>query len=329
MESSSRKVGLFVFAGLAIIGFLLVNFSKGSSLWRPGWILNVQASNVGSLRPGAVVTMSGVRVGTVEDIRLSDGGRAVLIACRMSPKITLHGDAKIDIEQSGFLGDQYVAVIPQDNSGPVLTDGAILKAREPFNLIETARDAGKLLAKLDSAVSNINSAIGRVDRILLSEQSLIEITNTIASFRHASASTERTLGEIESLVLTNRGTISGTFSNLNHFTARLSGIADQVSTVATNLNEIVMTNRSDLRETLLALKDTSTGLHGIVTDLDQGKGTAGALLKDEQLRLQIDAMVGSLATASSNLAKYGLLYKPRRIEPLTNNTRYSGRGPGR
>jgi hypothetical protein len=43
----------------------------------------------------------------------------------------------------------------------------------------------------------------------------------------------------------------------------------------------------------------------------------------------LSATLVNFNTVSSNLARNGLFWKPRRVEPLTNTTGYPGRGPFR
>src|SRR5690348_15579091 len=77
------KVGLFVLIGLALLGALLLEFSKGLTFFRPTYEIDLRAPNVGGLKPRAAVLMSGVQVGTVSGIRLAPDGRTVLILLRI------------------------------------------------------------------------------------------------------------------------------------------------------------------------------------------------------------------------------------------------------
>ncbi len=63
------KVGLFVFVGLVLIALLLLQFSKGLTMFQPTYRILLQATDVGGLKRGAGVLMSGVQVGTVSEIR--------------------------------------------------------------------------------------------------------------------------------------------------------------------------------------------------------------------------------------------------------------------
>ena len=81
MEKSrlETKVGLFVFIGLALLAVLLIQFSKGTSLFRGTYELRLHAANVGGLKQRAGVLLAGVQVGSVSDIKLADDGKSVTI----------------------------------------------------------------------------------------------------------------------------------------------------------------------------------------------------------------------------------------------------------
>ena len=109
------KVGLFVFLGLVLLAALLIMFSKGASLFHGTYELRLHASNVGGLKQRAGVLLAGVQVGTVSTINLADDGRSVTILLKIYNQNKIYHDARFVIEQSGFLGDQYVSVIPTTN----------------------------------------------------------------------------------------------------------------------------------------------------------------------------------------------------------------------
>src|SRR5215813_6779009 len=106
------KVGLFVFIGLVLLAGLLLEFSKGLTFFRPTYHILLQAPNAGSLKTRAQVLMSGVQVGTVSDIELAPNGKYVTITLRIFSTFRIYKDARFVIEQQGFLGDQYIAIVP-------------------------------------------------------------------------------------------------------------------------------------------------------------------------------------------------------------------------
>lgn len=324
MESSrnASKVGLFVLVGLVLIALLLVNFSKGRGLFTPGYHLVVVAENVGGLIPGAKVLMSGVQVGSVESLTLSADGRQVEIALRILAKFAVHGDAKFEIEQSGFLGDQFVSIVPDNNEKPPLNDGDRVNAQKPFNLQEAARSAVGLMQKLDTAVERINGAVVRVDKLLLSETVLTNLAATSANFRLVSEHADAAVADARGVIGMNGPLIALTLSNLNALSVTLNR-------VATNLGATLDSAKPELQAALHNAADATKDVKQLTAELQQGKGIVGAALKDDTLRAQFGTMLTNLSTVSSNLARFGILYSPKQPRTITNDTRYTGRGPFR
>jgi phospholipid/cholesterol/gamma-HCH transport system substrate-binding protein len=124
MEKSrlETKVGLFVLVGLVLLAVLLIQFSKGTSVFRGTYELRLHASNVGGLKQRAGVLLSGVQVGGVSDIQLAEDGKSVTIVLKIYKECKIYHDARFVIESANFLGDQYVAIVATSNSPPRKTE---------------------------------------------------------------------------------------------------------------------------------------------------------------------------------------------------------------
>ncbi len=314
--SPSKKVGVFVAFTLAIIAGMILNFSKGSSYFKPAITVRVLTEKVGGLKVGAPVALSGVPVGHVTGIDLSEDHREVEIRLRIERRYPVHGDAKFGIEQSGFLGDEFVSIVPRKNEKAALEDGAIVRAESPFNLQEAARSATQLLGKLDTAIDRINDAVVRVDEKLLNDSTLTHLAQTAANVRLASAEAAAALGDVRQIVSNNTPVVGQTLSNLGRLTLRLDSLA-------TNVDQFITEQRPAVSNAIANAGAVTEDLRGITADLRAGRGVAGGLLSDDALRLQLGAALTNLATTSSNLANFGILYKPPRPrKPQTNQMRF-------
>lgn len=319
---SPRSVGLFVVVCLAIICALIINFSKGATIFTPGYVVKVRAKSVGGLKLGASVTMSGVPIGSVTSIELDKDGKEVIIECRIEKRYAIYSNAHVEVEQSGFLGDQFIAVLPAETNGQLLTDGGTLTAGNPFNLQEAARAAVGLMQRLDSTAAKIDQAVERVDKQLLSSETISNLTATIASFKRAAESAEKAVKEVQTLVQENRPAITGSFSNVNAFSTRLNELGDRLSVVSSNANgvvsrvdQILASNQNDIHSTIENLRASTETLRSLTADLQAGKGLAGALLKDQTLALNVGQILTNVNVVSSNLARFGLLHKPKDALP--------------
>src|SRR6516225_8622750 len=93
------KVGLFVFIGLVLVAATLIQFSKGTSLFRGTYELRLHASNVGGIKARAAVLLAGVEVGSVSEIKLAEDGKSVLIRLKIYNDFKIYHDARFVIEQ--------------------------------------------------------------------------------------------------------------------------------------------------------------------------------------------------------------------------------------
>ena len=328
------KVGLFVLVCLVLLGALMVSLSKGLTAFAPSYTLTLRTGNVGGIKKKASVLMAGVVVGYVQSADLNADGKSVLVRLKILSRYHIRGDARFTIEQAGFLGDQFVAVMPQGSEAPYLNDGDEVTGLEPFKVQEAARTVLGLVERVDQTVANLNQVIQRVDRTLLAEETLTNLTATVATFRQVS---ERTLTTVDNfralsddtksaikgislLVASNSPAISQSISNLVTFTGQLHAISnlavfsERLNLIATELHETVAANRQDISASVKNIEAASGLMKALLTDLQAGQGLAGTLLKDDQLSRQMGQLMTNLTTLTSNLNRFGLLYKPKPVK---------------
>jgi hypothetical protein len=130
---------------------------------------------------------------------------------------------------------------------------------------------------------------------------------------------------LHSLVETNSPAVSGSLSNLLSFSRQLQSVtnlvafSEQLNRLGADLREVIATNRADLTETVQNIESASSSLKELMSDLQAGKGLAGRLLKSPELDSQTTLLISNLTVVSSNLARFGLLYRPKPPKtPATN-----------
>src|SRR4051794_40959287 len=98
------KVGLFVFMGLALLAALMLEFSKGPTLFKSTVKFHITLPSVAGLKPNADVMMSGVPIGKVVRTTLNADGKSVDVFVSVLADFKIHKDAKFHIDSLGFLG---------------------------------------------------------------------------------------------------------------------------------------------------------------------------------------------------------------------------------
>lgn len=297
------RVGVFVMVGLVLAAVLIILFSKGLTLGKPTYEILLRTANVGGIKRGAAVLMAGVPVGSVGRVDLTPDGRAVVIHLKILKQYQIRSDASFVIEQAGFLGDQYVSITPTKNEGQFLKDGDLVSGMEPFNLQEAARAATGFLKRADETIQQLNGVVERLDRILLTEVNLTNVSAAVANFRDVSERVNKTAARVDGLIESNAPAITAGVSNLVSF-------SESLEQLAADLKQAVATNRDQANLTISNLNAASVTVNRLLSDLESGRGMAGSLLKDETVASQWKLTVSNLSVLSSNLNRFGLLYKP-------------------
>jgi len=293
------KVGLFVFVGLVLLAVLLIQFSKGTSLFHGTYELRLHVSNVGGLQPRAKVLLAGVQVGSVSDIKLADDEKIVTIYLKIYKNFKVYSDSRFVIEQSGFLGDQYVSIITVSNQLPQLVNGAEVNCQEPFNLQEVARGAAGFIKRIDATAQKVDESVADLRRVVLNENTLTNFAATMDNLRTVSEQAMGTMSSINGIIATNGSQVSLAVSNVLFFSQELTGMADAV-------DSLLATNTPEITASVNNIKSSTETLKKLMEDLQSGRGLAGTLLQNEQLATNVQAIADNLAVTTSNLNRVGL-----------------------
>ena len=307
------KVGLFVLFGLALLAAILLQFSKGASLWRGAYELHLHAVNVGGIKPRAGVLLAGVQVGSVSEINLAPDGKSVTIDLKIYNDVQIYHDARFVIEQSGFLGDQYVSIIPTTNALPYLVNGADVPCQEPFNLQEVARSAAGFIQRIDETAKKLDASVTDLRAQVLNAQTLANFGTSITNLKLFTEQALDTVRDINQIVNTNGAQVGVTVSNAVAFSSSLIELE-------TSAKAVLATNSVNLNQATKNIADATATFKQLAADLQAGKGLAGAVLQNPELATNVQNIAANLSVTSSNLNRVGLWGILWSHPPPTTNT---------
>jgi phospholipid/cholesterol/gamma-HCH transport system substrate-binding protein len=295
------RVGFFVLLCLLGLAFMLIQFSKGISLFRHTYRITLNTANVGGLRPQSSVLMSGVKVGVVSHTVLSDQGTNVAVELDIFDQYVIRDDAIFKIEQSGFLGDQYVAIYTGKNAGVPMKPGAQAEVAEPFNLQEVAASANSLIARAEGTLSNLNETIAAIRQTALDGRTLTNFAEIVQNFQVASVDARAAVNQLNAILQTNTTPATTAVSNLVAFSDRLNLIGDHAQ-------GILDSNAPQINSTLANLQVSSVALTNILHEVESGRGVAGRIINNEELAQNVSSLVSNLTLTSSELNRLGFFH---------------------
>lgn len=148
----SVRLRLLVFAivgGLAVV----VAGVRYAGLWSlvssPSYSVRVEMPRSGGVFDRAEVTYRGVTVGRVGDVDFRRDG--VVVSLDIDRRWKIPADVRANVRNRSAVGEQYVDLVPQAGSGPVLRDGDVIRARATSVPVTT----GELLLALDRFVDSV------------------------------------------------------------------------------------------------------------------------------------------------------------------------------
>lgn len=151
--------GLFVLLGFAALFFLTAQLPSNGfklSAASPGYRVTAEFDNVGDLKPGAPVTLAGVRIGDVESIRINPQDFRALVTLHIEQKYDqLPDDSDASIDTQGLLGGQYVSIGP-GGSSTYLRNGSQIELTQSAIVLENL--VNKLFANFASRGSGSSSS---------------------------------------------------------------------------------------------------------------------------------------------------------------------------
>jgi phospholipid/cholesterol/gamma-HCH transport system substrate-binding protein len=260
----------------------------------------------------------------VAGVALALDGKSVTIYLKIFQRYKIYQDARFEIEQFGFLGDQYVSIYPDENRGRELQDGDEVACRTPFNMQEAVSKATETISRIGQAATNVNEAVSDVRRFVLTERTLTNLAVTLDRFAVLSSEALNTASNLDLLIGTNALPVTAAISNLNYFAAQLTPLV-------THANELVANNEAEVTGAIKNIETASGMLTNLLSELQRGEGLAGRLLRDEGMAAHVSLVASNLAVTSSNLNRlglWGILWKPK--APKTNAVTppvYTGRNP--
>jgi len=271
-------VGALVLTGAALF-IAGTMWLSGRSLGPAGNTVRVQFADVGNLKEGNPVKVSGVSLGNVEGIRFEEVGR-VVVTLSLDRRIVPRLDAAARLTSVGIVGDVVIDFDPGQAAEPLPPDRVIIGSQaEGLAALGTElSDRARVVLDGLAEVANKRMAddlhttlvsIQRLSDVFANERSgpTAELTATMSSLRQLSTRLDSVLAS---------PALDRALGSLDSATAQLGRMTDQFTTTGAQLDSVlVRINRGEGTLGRLAsdttfyaeLRDLSASIRQFVDDL--------------------------------------------------------------
>ncbi len=293
-ERFELKVGIFVFVGILMLGLIVVVLGAKQDLFSSQYRLYAEFEEVSGLKVGAPVRLSGVDVGTVDEIKFPDtkGEKKLKVRLQIRSEVRdrIRDDSKAEIATQGVLGDKYIGISLGTDGAP-LAPGTVMASTPPTNFAGIIETAGKTM-------EHIESITGKVDAMVnpgTGEEAKKGIQNTFSSVAAILHEVETGTGLLHKLIYDKE---SGKLvDNVKEASANVAALTNDArngkGVIPALLNDPKPKATLDhLAATAANLEKTTAQLNDVIGRIDRGEGTVGSLINDPGVYDDIRALLG-------------------------------------
>ncbi len=290
-------VGIFIFIGVAVFVVTVLTIGGQRKTFAKSITVTAMFDDINGLQKGNNVWFSGVKIGTVKKITISNTS---LVAVEMSidedSKQYIRKNAKAKISSEGLIGNRIVVLSSGGGKFPPVEDGdvvAIDKVTSPDEIMATFQNNNKNLLEITNDFKIISKNVlegkGTVGKLMSDETLFTEFQTTMSMLKKSAVNAQQLSNDVEQFTgkLNKKGALLNEVVTDTVVFRRLQNSVNEIQNLTVTAGGIV----SDL-------KKTSNGLNN---DLNNPKAPAGMLLKDETTAAQLKDILHNLQTSSQKL----------------------------
>ena len=268
----SREVKTAVLAIGSILLFIFgYSFLKGTNLLDKDRTFYVTYDNVQGLAKASPVTINGLMVGKVKDIVfLNQKGKLLVSFSIRKSDFKFSKNSLVRIYSSSLLGDKSLGIYPQyDPENMAVSGDTLVGSVEDDMLVAVTKALGPLEKKVNNTLTTLDVLLHSISDVL-DPKTRVNLKQTIANLNTTMESLDGASNSLNTLLQDNTSKLNNTFTNLDQMATNFNSLSDSLSKLETG-------------KLFTELQNVVSRFDTITSALENGDGSMGQLLKDEQL----------------------------------------------
>lgn len=272
-----------------ILGF---SYLKSTNLFDDNKTFFAVYDNVGGLQPGTPVTINGFNVGSVNGIKFKDKSGRLLVTFSVSRDFEFTKNSTAELYDTGIIGGKGIRVNPMFDGSSIAETGDTLVTKTRPGLTDLVQQKlAPLQLKVEDAFTNADSLLVNVNQIL-DDNAKKDLQGTLKGLNNTMRSLNESALILNRILDKNENRLDSSLTNFKTLTSNFAKLSDSL-------------NSAGLGRTLASLEATVAKLDQVLGKIENGDGTLGKLVENEEL-------YDNLANASREL---DLLLQDFRLNP--------------
>lgn len=310
----TTKIGALVVTALALFIAIVFTLGQQQHFWESKVHYVIHLARTNGLQEGAQVSLSGVAVGTVDDLTFPPEPEQTFIIVSLSVAAKaankIRDDSVVSVRTFGLLGDRYLEITPGSAQAKVVESGGLLNAVDPTDLEAVFGQSGDIVTNVVEVTTQLKDVLGAINRgegLLgamvrnkeFGEKTLQKLDSTLANVNDTSQALSTVMMRVE------RG--EGLAGRLLRDSKQSRDILDSIQHAAKSLDELsarlkkgnglamrLADDEPYAKRVLSKLDQTLENLREITDKVNRGDGSAGKFVNDDRLYRDAHEVVQSV-----------------------------------
>lgn len=286
------KLGAFVLGGLALFVMAIFLIGSENNIFSRTFSITAQFKNVEGLKEGDNVWLSGVKIGTVKEVKIASEGK-VLVKLQLKDRQSefIRKDATASIGSDGLVGNKIVVIRPGTAAENIAENDVINTTSPPDTqqLMSLAKDVGdntkSLTEDLSAIADKISKGQGVVGELLNDGALAQELRQVVANLSQTGNNTANASAELHKMLYEMRNG-TGLMPALIRDTSYANAFKESLASI-----QQVTTNAKTVTDNLQTLS----------AKLNEDDNALGALLNDKATGDRIKNTVENAESATEKL----------------------------
>lgn len=303
--SDETKVGILAAFGITvlIIGY---SFLRGSNLFEKKIYYYAVYGKVDGLNKSDPVTLNGFPIGKVASLALLDDTSGKSLAkIHLTKDVKIPSNSSFQLYSSDLLGEKAIQLILGDSKQYALEGdtfagdvSATLQEEVSMQILPVKEKAEDLLGSIDTVINTIKVIIQGG-----------QIESSLGNIEKATNEFEKVARHLDTLVVTQSGTLSRIFTNIEKITANLDSNSENLTRIFDNFAQVSDSlNQANIKQTVNNLNRSLEELQTLLNKINNGEGTIGMLVTEKKLYDNLNNTLQNLesliADVEAHPAKY-------------------------
>lgn len=284
-----KDIKVALLAIVSIVLFIIAYlFMKGTLLHSGDPKYAAVFKNVDKVKKSDRVFLSGVMIGMVDKIEFVDISKPeeVRVIFTADKKLKIPRDSKIQITSTSLMGNMGL-ILHLGNSSEKLKELEEIEGLPENGILQSvSNEIGPLAKSSDSLLRNVNTLFNRNQN----ENLYLTVNHMNATLANLNA----TLVNMNKMIENNQKPIHQTMVNFEKMSHSLAKKQDDINATINNIKEVTgKANQTDIAGMMQNLNKSVNELNGMLTELNQGQGSLGKIMKDPALYNNLNTTINN------------------------------------